>query len=110
MWKNPTANEGNEVLQKHYNWITLLKTYALLLLSGPTDIELTSTGIIKPVEHSTGLIMFNIAKRDDAEKWAFQDSFHQIGFRRNRVYSMKISVIDEVLCNTINKQINESAN
>lgn len=105
-WKNLASDEGNEVLQKHYAWITELKNEGKLILSGPTDFELTSTNKINSIGHTTGLIMLNVKSREDAEKWAFKDPFHINGFRRNRVYSMKITATNDMLFNNLEKVIN----
>jgi len=96
-WKNPTTEDGKAVLMKHYAWGAELKSKGKLLLSGPTDIELTSTNKINPIGHTTGLIMIKATSREEAEEWAFKDPFHTNGFRRNVVYSMKITMTDNAL-------------
>lgn len=105
-WKNPASDEGKEVLQKHYAWIAELKNKGKLIVSGPTDFELTSTHIINPIGHTTGLIMLNVQSREEAEKWAFLDPFHINGFRKNVVYSMKITATNDLLFNALEEQIN----
>ena len=104
-WKNPTSDEGKEVLLKHYAWGAELKANGKLILAGPTDFELTSTGKINPIGHTTGLIMLNVQTREEAEELAFKDPFHTNGFRRNQVLSMKITMTDDLIFNTLAKQI-----
>jgi len=96
-WKNPTTEDGKAVLMKHYAWGAELKSKGKLLLAGPTDIELTSTNKINPIGHTTGLIMIKATSREEAEELAFKDPFHTNGFRRNVVYSMKITMTDNAL-------------
>jgi hypothetical protein len=50
-------------------------------LAGPADFDLTSTGKINPIGHTTGLIMLHVKSREEEEKLAFQDPFHINGFR-----------------------------
>lgn len=104
-WKNPASEEGKEVLLKHYAWGADLKANGKILLAGPTDLEITSTGKINPIGHITGLIMLNVQTREEAEELAFKDPFHNNGYRRNRVQSMKITMTDALIYETLKKQI-----
>lgn len=104
-WKNLTSDEGKAVLLKHYAWGAELKTNRKLILSGPTDFDLTSTGQINPIGHTTGIIMLNVRSREEAEEWAFKDPFHTHGFRKNRVYSMKITMTEDSLFKPLEKLI-----
>ena len=104
-WKNLNSEEGKDVLMKHYAWGANLKANGKLILAGPTDFDLTSTGKVNPIGHTTGLIMLNVQTREEAEELAFQDPFHTNGFRRNLVHSMKITMTDEVIYRTLEKQI-----
>ena len=107
-WQNPGSEEGRKVLMEHYNWGAELKAKNKLILAGPTDFELTSTNKINPIGHTTGIIMLNVATREEATKWAEKDPFHLNGYRRNIVLSMKISMTEksvfEMLRNIINHQ------
>ena len=94
-WKNIGSPEGKEVLQKHYSWLGELKKKGKLILSGPTDFELTFTGKINPIGHTTGLIIINEQSREEAEKWALREPFHASEYRRNRVYSMRITATSD---------------
>jgi uncharacterized protein YciI len=96
-WKNPSSTEGNIFLQKHYGWLAALKNSAKLLLSRPTDFELTSTGKISAIGHTNGLIMLHVESREEAEKSAFEDPFHTNGFRKKAVHSMKITMTENTL-------------
>jgi uncharacterized protein YciI len=96
-WRNPTTDEGKEVLRQHYAWAAELKAKEKLILAGPTDVELTSTGKLNPIGHTTGLIMLKVESREEAEEWAFKDPFHINGFRRNAVLSMKITITENSL-------------
>ena len=104
-WKNLNSEEGKDVLMKHYAWGANLKANGKLILAGPTDFDLTSTGQINPIGHTTGLIMLNVQTREEAEELAFQDPFHTNGFRRNLVHSMKITMTDDLIYRTLEKQI-----
>jgi uncharacterized protein YciI len=104
-WKNLNSEEGKDVLMKHYAWGANLKANGKLILAGPTDFDLTSTGKVNPIGHTRGLIMLNVQTREEAEELAFKDPFHTNGFRRNLVHSMKITMTDEVIYRTLEKQI-----
>jgi uncharacterized protein YciI len=96
-WKNPASEAGKAVLLQHYAWGTELKAKGKLVLAGPTDFELTSTGKLDPIGRTTGLIMLKAESREEAEEWAFRDPFHTHGFRRNVVYSLKITMTEDSL-------------
>lgn len=102
-WKNPTTDGGKAVLMQHYAWGAELKTNGKLILAGPVDFELTSTGKINPIGAITGLIMIKTASREEAEEWAFKDPFHIHGFRRNAVHSMKITMTEHSLFKSLEK-------
>lgn len=104
-WKSLTSEEGKDVLNKHYAWGAALKATGKLMLAGPTDAELTSTGKIDPIGHTTGLIMLCVGSRAEAESWAVKDPFHTHGFRRNAVYSMKITMAGNSLLGPLEKLI-----
>lgn len=91
-WKNPNTDEGKEVLKQHYEWGAELKSSGNLLLAGPTDFELTSSGKLNPIGQKTGLIMLKVTTREEAENLAFNDPFHINGFRKNVVFSWKITM------------------
>ena len=102
-WKNPITDGGKAVLMQHYAWGAELKTNGKLILAGPVDFELTSTGKINPIGAITGLIMIKTASREEAEEWAFKDPFHIHGFRRNAVHSMKITMTEHSLFKSLEK-------
>ena len=104
-WKNLNSEEGKDVLMKHYAWGANLKANGKLILAGPTDFDLTSTGKVNPIGHTTGLIMLNVQTIEEAEELAFQDPFHTNGFRRNLVHSMKITMTDDLIYRILEKQI-----
>ncbi len=76
-----------------------------MILAGPIDFELTSTGKMNPVDHTTGIIMLKADSREEAEEWAFKDPFHSSGYRRNRVHSMKITMTEDSLFMPLEKII-----
>ena len=104
-WKNPMTEEGKPVLLEHYTWASALKASGKLILAGPTDVELISTGKINPLGRTTGIIMIKAESREEAERWAFKDPFHIHGFRKNAVYSMKISMTEHSLFQHLDKVI-----
>jgi uncharacterized protein YciI len=102
-WKSPASEEGKAVLMAHYAWGAALKANGKLVLAGPTDFEWTSTGKIDPIGHTTGLIVLRVGSREEAEEWAFKEPFHLHGFRRNRVYSLKITMTEDSLFGPLEK-------
>lgn len=105
-WKNPNTDEGKEVLNKHYAWGAELKSSGKLLLAGPTNFELTSTGKLNPIGQTTGLITLNVKSRVEAEELAYNDPFHTNGFRKNEVHSLKITMTDNSLFQPLEQLIN----
>ena len=102
-WKSPNSEEGKNVLMKHYSWGAELKANNKLILAGPTDFELTSTGKINSIGHTTGIIVLNVATREEAIEWAEKDPFHLHGYRRNIVLSMRISMSEQSVFETLQK-------
>lgn len=96
-WRNPATEDGKAVLEKHYAWLGELKSNGKLLLAGPTDVELISTGKINPIGNVTGLILLNVTSRKEAEELAFKDPFHRNGFRKNEVHSLKMTITESSL-------------
>jgi uncharacterized protein YciI len=90
---------------KHYAWGAELKSKGRLILAGPIDFDLTSTGKMNPIGHTTGLIVLKAASREDAEEWAFKNPFHTNGFRKNVVNSMKITMTEDSLFKPLEKLI-----
>lgn len=104
-WKDPHSAEGREILLKHYEWGSELKKNGKLILAGPTDFELISSSEINPIGHTTGLIILNVSTREDAILWAEKDPFHIHGFRKNVVHSLRISMTEKTLFETLEKII-----
>ena len=102
-WQNPSSEEGKSVLMEHYNWGAELKAKNKLILAGPTDFELTSTNKINPIGHTTGIIMLNVSTREEAIAWAEKDPFHIHGYRKNVVYSLKISMTENSIFESLHK-------
>ena len=74
-----------------------------LILAGPTDFELTSTNKINPIGHTTGIIILNVSTREEAIAWAEKEPFHIHGYRKNVVYSFKISMTENSIFETLNE-------
>jgi uncharacterized protein YciI len=102
-WESPNTELGKRVLMSHYAWGSELKKNNKLILAGPTDFELTSTGVIDALGHTTGIIMLNAETREEAEELAFQDPFHTNGFRKNLVYSMDIRMTHSDIYNSLQR-------
>ena len=100
-WQNPSSEAGRSVLMEHYQWGAELKAMNKLLMAGPIDFDLTSTHQIDPIGHTTGLIFLNVASRGEAQDWANRDPFHIHGYRKNVVHSMKISMTENTLLETL---------
>lgn len=93
-WKNPTTEEGKAMLLKHYAWAAELKANGKLILAGPANVEIISARDTNPSGIISGIIMLNVASKEEAEELAFKDPFHMTGFRKNEVHSMKITITD----------------
>jgi uncharacterized protein YciI len=106
-WQNPSSEEGKNVLMEHYKWGAELKSKNKLILAGPTNFELTSANKINPIGHTTGIIMLNATTREEATKLAEKDPFHLHGYRRNIVLSLKISMTEKSVFETLQKIINQ---
>lgn len=104
-WKDLSSVEGKEILLQHYEWGSELKKNRKLILAGPTDFELISTGEINPIGHTTGLIMLNVSSREEANSWAERDPFHIHGFRKNVVHSFKITMTEKIIVESLQKII-----
>lgn len=100
-WQNPSSDAGRSVLMEHYQWGAELKANNKLIMAGPIDFDLTSTQLIDPIGHTTGLIILNVASREEAQEWANRDPFQIHGYRKNVVHSMKISMTENSLFQTL---------
>ena len=106
-WQSPASEKGKAVLLKHYKWGADLKAKNKLILAGPTDFELVSTKNIDPIGHTTGIIILNVTSREEAVEWAEKDPFHLHGFRRNKVHSLKISMTNHYIFESLQKTIQQ---
>jgi uncharacterized protein YciI len=106
-WQYPDTDEGKKVLMEHYQWGAALKAQNKLILAGPLDFELTSTNMNNAVGHDTGLIVLNVYDRSEAIEWAEKDPFHQHGFRKNKVHSLKISMTNQNIFESLQKTIQQ---
>ena len=79
-----------------------------IILAGPTDFDLISSKKINPIGHLTGIIMLNVKSRKEAVLWAEKDPFHIHGYRKNVVHSMKITMTEHSVFETLQKTINQS--
>ena len=102
-WQHPGSEAGKSVLLEHYEWGAELKANNKLILAGPVDFDLTSTNMINPIGHTTGMILLNVTSRDEAIAWAEKDPFHLHGYRRNVVHSLKISMTDPSVYESLQK-------
>jgi uncharacterized protein YciI len=104
-WKSPNTPEGKAALLEHYAWGAEMKAKGMIILAGPTNLELIANNEYKPIGQLTGLIMIRAASREEAVLVAERDPFHVHGYRRNTVHSMRISIahptVYETLCNII---------
>ena len=107
-WRHPSTPEGKLVLMEHYKWGADLKEKDKIILAGPTDFELISSKKINPIGHLTGIIMLNVKSREEAVLWAEKDPFHIHGYRKNVVHSMKITMAELSVFETLQKTINQS--
>jgi len=104
-WKDPSSDAGKAVLLQHYAWGSSLKKNGKLFLAGPTDFDLIVAKEINPIGHTTGLIMLNVSTREEAIHWAEKDPFHIHGFRKNLVHSLKITLSEKIIFESLQKII-----
>lgn len=102
-WQNPSTDAGKAVLGEHYSWAAELKAQNKIILAGPVDFELTPTNKINPIGHTTGIILLNISSREEAISWAEKDPFHMHGYRKNIVHSLKISITENSVFETLHQ-------
>ena len=107
-WQNPSTPEGNVVSMEHYKWGVELKEKNKIILAGPTNLDLMAAGTLNPIGLTTGIIMLNVKTREEALLWAEKDPFHVHGFRRNVVHSMKITITEMSVFETLEKLNNQS--
>ncbi len=107
-WQNPGTPEGNLVLMEHYKWGAELKEKNKLILAGPTNLDLISSIAANPIGLTTGIIMLNVLSREEAVLWAEKDPFHVNGFRKNVVHSLKITITEVSVFETLEKLNNQS--
>ena len=107
-WQHPGTPEGNLVLMEHYKWGAELKENNKIILAGPANLDLMASGTLNPVGLTTGIIMLNVKTREEAVLWAEKDPFHMHGFRKNVVHSMKISITEKSIFETLEKLNNQS--
>lgn len=100
-WQSPNTPEGHSVLMEHYQWAAELKEMNKIILAGPTNLDLTASSATNPIGLITGLILLNANSREEATAWAEIDPFHLHGFRKNTVHSMKISISENSIFETL---------
>ena len=67
-----------------------------------------ASGTLNPIGLTTGIIMLNVKTREEAVLWAEKDPFHMHGFRKNVVHSMKITITEMSVFETLEKLNNQS--
>jgi uncharacterized protein YciI len=107
-WQDPITPEGKMVLMEHYKWGAELKEKNKIILAGPANLELMSSGTLNVKGHITGIIMLHVKSREEAVFWAEKDPFHINGYRRNVVHSMKITMTEASVFETLQKLNNRS--
>ena len=107
-WQHPGTPEGNLVLMEHYKWGAELKENNKIILAGPTNLDLMASGNLNPVGLTTGIIMLNVKTREEAVLCAEKDPFHVHGFRKNVVHSMKITITEMSVFETLENLNNQS--
>jgi len=107
-WQNHSTREGNVVLMEHYKWGAELKQKNKIILAGPTNLDLMTSGTLNPVSLTTGIIMLNVNTRKEAVLWEEKNPYLVQGFRRNVVHSMKITMTQASVSETLEKLNNQS--
>ena len=82
-FQGPLASaEGRRMLTAHLQYVFEIQRSGQMLASGPLDLD---------VEHISGMCILNAPSREDAERIAYAEPYHQAGWRTNTVRSWQLN-------------------
>jgi len=82
-FQGPLASaEGRRMLAAHLQYLFEIQRSGQLLAAGPLDLD---------VEHISGMCILCAPSREDAERIAYQEPYHQAGWRINTVQSWQLN-------------------
>ena len=82
-FQGPLASaEGRRMLTEHLQYLFEIQRSGELLAAGPLDLD---------VERISGMCILHAASREDAERIAYAEPYHQAGWRTNTVQSWQLN-------------------
>ena len=82
-FQGPLASaEGRRMLAAHLQYLFEIQHGGELFASGPLDLD---------VEHISGMCILHAPSREDAERIAYAEPYHQAGWRTNTVQSWQLN-------------------
>jgi uncharacterized protein YciI len=83
VFQGPLASEeGRRLLTEHLQYLFEIQRRGQLLGSGPLDLD---------VERISGMCILHAPSREDAERIAYEEPYHQAGWRTNTVQSWQLN-------------------
>jgi uncharacterized protein YciI len=82
-FQGPLASpEGRRMLTAHLEYVFEIQRSGEMLAAGPLDLD---------VEHISGMCILHARSREDAERIAYAEPYHQAGWRINTVQSWQLN-------------------
>ena len=82
-FQGPLASEeGRRMLTEHLQYLFEIQRRGHLLGAGPLDLD---------VERISGMCILHASSREDAERIAYAEPYHQAGWRTNTVQSWQLN-------------------
>lgn len=82
-FQGPLASaEGRRMLTEHLQYLFEIQRSGQLFAAGPLDLDL---------EHISGMCILHAPSREDAERIAYAEPYHQAGWRTNTVQSWQLN-------------------
>ena len=89
------SEEGRRLLTEHLQYLFEIQRRGQLLGSGPLDLD---------VERNSGMCILRAPSREDAERIAYAEPYHQAGWRTNTVQSWQLN--EGLLIEAANRLVN----
>jgi uncharacterized protein YciI len=82
-FQGPLASaEGRRMLTEHLEYVFEVERSGQMLAAGPLDLD---------VERISGMCILHAPSREDAERIAYAEPYHQAGWRTNTVHSWQLN-------------------
>lgn len=91
------SEEGRRLLTEHLQYLFEIQRSGALFAAGPLDLD---------VERIAGMCILHVTSRDDAERIASQEPYHQAGWRTNTVQSWQLN--EGLLIEAANSLVNSA--